>query len=47
MYDTVIVGGGLAGSCAALFLSLEERVLLLEALYRAWTLSVGHPYHRE
>ena len=23
------------------------RVLLAEALYRAWTLSQGHPYHRE
>ncbi len=23
------------------------RVLLAEALYRAWTLHVGHPYHRE
>ncbi len=23
------------------------RVLLAEALYRAWTLAVGHPYHRE
>ena len=23
------------------------RVLLAEALYRAWTLSEGHPYHRE
>jgi 23S rRNA (pseudouridine1915-N3)-methyltransferase len=23
------------------------RVLLAEALYRAWTLSSGHPYHRE
>ena len=23
------------------------RVLLAEALYRAWTVSVGHPYHRE
>lgn len=23
------------------------RVLLAEALYRAWTLSVNHPYHRE
>ena len=23
------------------------RVLLAEALYRAWTLSTGHPYHRE
>lgn len=23
------------------------RVLLAEALYRAWTLSIGHPYHRE
>jgi 23S rRNA (pseudouridine1915-N3)-methyltransferase len=23
------------------------RVLLVEALYRAWTLSTGHPYHRE
>mgnify|MGYP001352500827 CR=1 FL=1 len=23
------------------------RVLLVEALYRAWTLSSGHPYHRE
>jgi len=23
------------------------RVLLAEALYRAWTLSVHHPYHRE
>ncbi len=23
------------------------RVLLVEALYRAWTLSTNHPYHRE
>ncbi len=23
------------------------RVLLAEALYRAWTLATGHPYHRE
>ncbi len=23
------------------------RVLLVEALYRAWTLTAGHPYHRE
>jgi 23S rRNA (pseudouridine1915-N3)-methyltransferase len=23
------------------------RVLLAEALYRAWTLSINHPYHRE
>lgn len=23
------------------------RVLLIEALYRAWTLGNGHPYHRE
>jgi 23S rRNA (pseudouridine1915-N3)-methyltransferase len=23
------------------------RVLLAEALYRAWSLAVGHPYHRE
>lgn len=23
------------------------RVLLVEALYRAWTLSMNHPYHRE
>lgn len=23
------------------------RVLLVEALYRAWTVMVGHPYHRE
>jgi 23S rRNA (pseudouridine1915-N3)-methyltransferase len=23
------------------------RVLLVEALYRAWTLHTGHPYHRE
>ena len=23
------------------------RVLLAEALYRAWTLTIGHPYHRE
>jgi len=23
------------------------RVLLVEALYRAWSLSVNHPYHRE
>jgi 23S rRNA (pseudouridine1915-N3)-methyltransferase len=23
------------------------RVLLAEALYRAWTLAAGHPYHRE
>lgn len=23
------------------------RVMLAEALYRAWTLNVGHPYHRE
>lgn len=23
------------------------RVLLAEALYRAWTVSTGHPYHRE
>lgn len=23
------------------------RVLLAEALYRAWTLNIGHPYHRE
>ena len=23
------------------------RVLLVEALYRAWTVTAGHPYHRE
>jgi 23S rRNA (pseudouridine1915-N3)-methyltransferase len=23
------------------------RILLAEALYRAWTVTVGHPYHRE
>jgi 23S rRNA (pseudouridine1915-N3)-methyltransferase len=23
------------------------RVLLAEALYRAWSVTVGHPYHRE
>lgn len=23
------------------------RVMLAEALYRAWTVTVGHPYHRE
>ena len=23
------------------------RVMLVEALYRAWTLTTGHPYHRE
>jgi 23S rRNA (pseudouridine1915-N3)-methyltransferase len=23
------------------------RVLLAEALYRAWSLTIGHPYHRE
>ncbi len=23
------------------------RVLLAEALYRAWSLTTGHPYHRE
>jgi 23S rRNA (pseudouridine1915-N3)-methyltransferase len=23
------------------------RLLLAEALYRAWSLSTGHPYHRE
>ena len=23
------------------------RVILAEALYRAWTLAIGHPYHRE
>lgn len=23
------------------------RVLLVEALYRAWTVTIGHPYHRE
>jgi len=23
------------------------RVLLAEALYRAWTVMVNHPYHRE
>jgi 23S rRNA (pseudouridine1915-N3)-methyltransferase len=26
---------------------LDERGALAEALYRAWTLLQGHPYHRE
>lgn len=30
-YDIIIAGGGLAGACAALVLSEEQRVLLLEA----------------
>lgn len=35
MFDTLIVGAGLAGACAALFLSRKERVLVVDAAHPA------------
>jgi flavin-dependent dehydrogenase len=47
-WDVVVVGAGLAGSLAAHGLARRGvRVLLVEQLYRAWSMLNNHPYHRE